>query len=70
VSSNSLVAERSGNTCIIRLKDGPKATASKHANYDAWLALRVLGQRLTDALGECAKSQIGLVPGSKPCHFR
>lgn len=43
LGSNNLVAERADGTWIIRLKDGPKATASKHASYDAWLALRVLG---------------------------
>lgn len=43
LGSNNLVAERADGICTIRLKDGPKATASKHANYDAWLALSVLG---------------------------
>lgn len=43
LGSHNLVATRDGGTWSIRLKDGPQATASKHANYDAWLALRVLG---------------------------
>jgi hypothetical protein len=43
LGSQNLVAARNGRTWLIRLKNGPQTTASKHANYDAWLALRVLG---------------------------
>lgn len=43
LGSHNLVTTRDGGIWSIRLKDGPQATASKHANYDAWLALRVLG---------------------------
>jgi hypothetical protein len=43
LGTNNLAASKVGGVWTIRLKDGPKATASNHANYDAWLALRVLG---------------------------
>lgn len=43
LGTNNLAASKVGGVWTIRLKDGPKATASQHANYDAWLALRALG---------------------------